>query len=319
MWQRYTDELTPQSWNRFVETHGPLSGRFLQSWEWGEFLGAERWLLREDETGQKMLVGVASIVYKTIPGFGRYAYCPRGPIVKNQQSFPELDSILFFRFDPPKDLAHGFGIKTSPVQPPMTRITDLQQNEDEMFASLHPKTRYNIRLADRHGVHVRTDLRDFDSVWPLFTSTSARGDFRLHAKVHYARMLKQLNDHQHGARAFLASAWYEDRPVAANIMVDFAGVRTYLHGASSYESRHVMAPHLLHWKLMNDARQNGLTYYDWWGVGPEDDPHHPWAGVSRFKRSFPGEDMSYPGTYDLVKKPFGYRLYRLVRSLRRAL
>ena len=196
----------------------------------------------------------------------------------------------------------------------MTRITDLSKSEEELLASMHPKLRYNIGLAQRNDVRVRFDMDELNRVWHLFGETSGRGQFRLHDKSHYDLMLTSLTGE---CRAFLATAWFEDQPIAANLMVDFAGVRTYLHGASDYEYRTLMAPHLLHWELMRDAKFNGLTVYDWWGVSPQDQPKHPLVGVSRFKRQFPGEDISYPGTYDLVKRPVWYTLYALARRARR--
>lgn len=352
MWNRLDDQMTQQTWDAFVAKHGPVSGRFLQSWGWGEFTGGERWTLsRNPVTGEtalregKSVRGVATVVKKRIPGMGFYAYCPRGPVVGGEVSEGievravrelalQIKKILFFRFDLPQ---RSFGqqswfqndrnakkasknvsrIKpTFPVQPPMTRMTDLSPTEGELMAAMHHKLRYNIRVAERSDVRIRFDMQDLSLAWHLFEGTASRGQFRLHPMVYYERMLSVLTGN---CRAFLATAWYEEQPIAANIMVDFAGVRTYLHGASSYEHRFLMAPHLLHWELIRDAKLNGLTVYDWWGVSPENNPIHPWAGVSRFKRQFPGQDIHYPGTYDLVKRPVWYRVYTLARALRRTM
>ena len=336
MWRKNLDHITPRTWNHFVQTHGPISGQFLQSWQWGEFQKSvgqaiERWVWDEEESEKSRGVddrrreGVALIMKKYLPGFGMYAYCPRGPVVVGdfaevfKQLGEEIGSVLCVRSDIPlREKPHLNRLhKTIDQQPAMTRITNVQIPEDELFASLHHKTRYNIRLADRHDVHVRFDMQDLERVWPLFAGTSKRGQFRLHEKEYYRKMLESLSTPE--CHAFLATAWYEDKPVAANIMIDFGNVRTYLHGASSYEHRSLMAPHMLHWELMNNARHNGLTQYDWWGVAPEDQPHHPWAGISRFKRSFIGEDVIYAGTYDLVKKPVAYAMYSTARQISRLL
>ncbi len=333
MWQRLTSQLTKHTWDRFVITHGPRSGRFLQSWEWGEFQKAvgetvERWVWEEEDKGESErggLKGLAQVMEKKISGFGSYAYCPRGPIMMNEfvQAMIDLSqqnpAFVFWRVDVPIIVVpstQGFH-KTIDLQPAMTRMTDLTMTPETLFASLHHKTRYHIRLADRHGIHTRFDLRDLSEVWPLFERTSSRGEFRLHDKSYYEQMLASLDTSV--CRAFLASAWCEDTPVAATIMIDFGDVRTYVHGASSYEHRSLMAPHFLHWKLIKDAQQSGLTSYDWWGVSPKQESNHPWVGVSRFKRSFPGEEIVYPGTYDLVKRSAWYTLYRLARCLRRAI
>lgn len=118
--------------------------------------------------------------------------------------------------------------------------------------------------------------------------------------------------------AFLAIAKHENDILATNIMIDFGDTRTYLHGASSNVKRNLMAPYLLHWELMKDAQSKGIKFYDWWGIAPIDAPaDHPWAGISRFKRGFGGEEVEYPGTFDLVLHPIKYRFYQFIRSLRR--
>jgi lipid II:glycine glycyltransferase (peptidoglycan interpeptide bridge formation enzyme) len=311
MWSRYVDQFNPQKWNQFVAENGPLLGRFLQSWEWGEFQAAERWVL-----GHK---GVANVVEKKLPGFGMYAYCPRGPVVEGDFSAAvrelteTVDSVLFFRFDPSikTDLP---ALKTIDLQPAHTWITDLTSAQ-ELLASMHPKTRYNINLAQRHDVQIKVDTHSLDDVWPLFEATSGRGKFRLHAKFYYKKMLETLGEGD--CHAHLVTAFFENKPVAANIVIDFADVRTYLHGASSYAHRALMAPYLLHWFLIKDAIEQGMKMYDWWGIAPTNQPDHPWAGVTRFKKSFPGREISYPGTYDLVKRPGWYKVYQLARRFKR--
>lgn len=330
MWSIFQDQIDREHWNHFVFKHGPQSGAFLQSWEWGEFQQETgervvRWIMGEKTEQKFHCSGVATVLMKPLSHIGTYAYCPRGPIIDGDFSvglsglLRVTPSMVFFRSDIPSEILHPvqnfWNHKTQSIQPALTRLTSLADSEQTLLASLPPKTRYNIRLAERRGVRIRFDRQALEDVWPLFEGTSSRGQFRLHKKAYYQRMLATLATAS--CRAFLATAWFEDRPIAANLMLDFGSVRTYLHGASSYEHRALMAPHLLHWQLLNDARQNGLLQYDWWGVAPLDQPRHTWSGISRFKRAFPGEEIAYLGTFDLVKQPVWYTLYQLVRRLRR--
>lgn len=331
MWKRFTDQLTPQQWNDFVRAHGPRSGQFLQSWEWGEFQTAvgervERWIndsSRELQPALSSLVGVATIIKKSVPGFGSYAYLPRGPIVTGDVKTEwtaladQLTDVLFVRSDVPVPqlVASDRVRQTVEQQPAHTRITSLSMTSEELFQSLPSKTRYNIRLAQKQHVHVRFEEVQLDDVWPLFEKTSARGEFRLHQKMYYQTMLNTLTTDE--CRVFLASAWKDEVVIAANVMLDFGQTRTYLHGASAYEHRALMGPHLLHWTLLDEAMKQGMKAYDWWGVAPEEQPAHPWAGLSRFKRSFSGEGVACAGTFDLVKRPVWYTLYALARQIRR--
>jgi lipid II:glycine glycyltransferase (peptidoglycan interpeptide bridge formation enzyme) len=227
------------------------------------------------------------------------------------------DGRVFVRFEPLNDVK-TFGFKkTFSVSPKTTLITSLEKSEEKLLSSFHQKTRYNINLAKRKGVKIEiAKAWELDIVWPLFEETAKRDGFRLHDKKHYEELLKLKSNN---LKVFLAVAFYENRPLAANIMVDFNGTRTYLHGASSNSNRNVMAPFLLHWELLTDAQAKGLKFYDWWGIASSDDPKDPWAGITRFKKGFGGETVRSPGTFDYVLKPSGYLIYKIIRCLKRFL
>lgn len=202
-------------------------------------------------------------------------------------------------------------LRTFEISPSHTLITDLTKSEPDLLASMHEKTRYNVRLAERKGVTVSIGTDSIDAVWPLFEQTASRGQFRLHLKSYYEKMLAS-------GVVFIATAKVGDQVVAANLMVDFDGTRTYLHGASGETHRNVMAPFLLHWELIKDAKRKGIAAYDWWGVAPEGaDESHPWNGITRFKLGFGGERLDSAGTFDFIARPLEYTIYRIIRSIRR--
>ncbi|SRR3989339_1937276 len=327
--KRISNGLAPHmnhtSWNKFVREHGPRSGRFLQSWEWGEFQKvAGEQVNRQMFSGLKagsasggeeddQVIGIAQWLDRSIPLFGSYRFCPKGPIGAWQPTGPDT---LFLRIESSDSDLPPHATKSIDLDPSHTWITDVSSTEEDLLAGMHPKTRYNIRVAQKHGVRVDIESYDFEAVWALFEQTSSRGQFRLHRKTYYKQMIESLAGGE--CRAFLATAFFEEKLLAANIMIDFGDTRTYLHGASSNEQRNLMGPYLLHWELMRDAKEQGFRFYDWWGVAPMDAPEdHPWSGISRFKRGFGGEEVASLGTYDVVLKSWRYRLYLLVRHIRR--
>lgn len=315
-------------WNAFVRDHAPRSGAFLQSWEWGEFQRAAghapRRVLSTDDRGPAV---AAQLIETALPFGWTYLYCPRGPVARPDASatVPRVLSAvarkkgaLFARFEPTEFASRaGLDIRdTVALSPAHTVITDLSHTYADLSAAQHPKTRYNIGLAERKGVVIELDAKAFDEAWDLFGATAARGQFRLHARRYYEKMLATLTTD--GCRAFLAVARFEGKAVAANVMIDCWGTRTYLHGASANVHREVMAPYLLHWALVNEAKHRGMRFYDWWGVAPEDaDASHPWHGITRFKMGFGGERVGYAGTFDLIAKPKMYALYQWIRRARR--
>jgi lipid II:glycine glycyltransferase (peptidoglycan interpeptide bridge formation enzyme) len=315
-------------WNGLVREHGPRSGAFLQSWEWGEFQKATgrrvRRVVLSDDRGP---AAAGQFLENRLPFGCRYLYCPRGPVARPDASSSAralLSAVtgkagaLFARFEPTAFAGMGEtdARPVAAVSPSNSLLTDLTLSFDDLSRGRHAKTRYNVGLAERKGVSVDLNSSAFGEAWALFEATAARGGFRLHPRRYYERMLSTLSGD--GCRAFLAVARYDGTAVAANVMVDFHGARTYLHGASANVHREAMAPYLLHWALLTEAKHRGLRRYDWWGVAPEGaDDAHPWAGITRFKLGFGGARVDYPGTFDYVAKPAAYCLYQFVRSVRR--
>lgn len=298
-------------WNKFILDHAPKSGAFLQMWEWGEFqesIGKTVNRILTDEMAAQM-IQMSLMIGK------KYWYCPRGPIGQIDLDRLKDDRSLFLRLDPPVgSFKHGRHVGS--VQPADTLITDLSQKSDDLLKGMHSKTRYNIRLAKKKGVEIEISPANvvFQDVWPIFKATSSRGAFVMqHTQVFYEQMLESLSTDD--CRAYLAIARHKKDILAANIMIDCAGTRTYLHGASSNEKRNLMAPYLLHWALIEDAKEKGIDSYDWWGIAPEGVENHKWAGVTRFKLGFGGERLSYAGAFDIVQNSLWYWGYQIARKL----
>ena len=300
-------------------------GDFLQSWEWGTFqekAGMQVLRLKDAETG-----AMAQLMRRALPFGKRYWYCPRGPLgsMPGLVELPQTKSGMFLRFEPQASQEMAGALKVADIQPGQTLIVDLKQDQETLLAAMHEKWRYNIRLAERKGVRVYMagagDASALDVFWGLLNETTERDRFRAHDKEYYRLMLETLSGdpEEDGKRrpvARLVFAEHDGKVLAANLMIYFGGTATYLHGASSRERREVMAPQLLHWKAMTDAKAWGYTAYDFWGVAPEGVENHPWAGITHFKRGFGGKYVSYPGTYDLPIDRFWYTLYRLARRAR---
>ena len=105
-------------------------------------------------------------------------------------------------------------------------------------------------------------------------------------------------------------AEYERQIIAANLVNFYGDTATYLHGSSSSKNRQVMAPHLLQWEQIKEAKNRGMKYYDFWGFDED-----KWPGVSRFKKGFGGEIVEYAGAYDLIWNKLWYQLYNLAKKI----
>lgn len=316
-----------KSLDDFITGQNPWSGQFLQSWIWGEFqksLGRPiRRLGINNEENQ--LSAATLLISQPLPFGCNYLYSPKGPIIAEESLAEKLsdevsqianqEKSLFWRTEPLVIKSENHQLKkTKEIQPSQTILLDLAKPEDRLLAEMHPKTRYNIGLAQKKGIKVfqTEDKKYLEDFCRLIKETSGRDRFNPHPAGYYAKMMEALS----GQILKLFIAQYQDKILVINFVVHFGKVVTYLHGASSNFDRNLMTPYLAQWETIRWAKNNGFELYDFWGVAPADQPNHPWQGLSRFKRGFGGQAISYPGAYDLIFRRNWYKLYNIVRTLR---
>lgn len=321
-------------YNRFVAAHP--SGSFLQSWEWGtwqEQLGHQvyRFFIKN---GEQTLLS-AQVLQLNIPRLNKnYLYLPYGPLVAAEAP-PEtlnyfIDQLrnkypenLFIRFEP-KDQPGIIGRLTRHIQPGKTLVVSLQQSTEQLLATMHHKTRYNIKVAERHGVQVSAEPivtpkygLHLQECLELLIQTAQRQGFKSHAPDYY----KQLIDFfamQPESDCTLAvyKALLNQKLLATAIMIDFGTTRTYLFGGTSEQQKNVMAPYALHWQAIRDAKNQGLSQYDFWGV---ETAGGQTPGFVRFKLGWGGQIVSYPPATDLIQHHSWYTIYNVFRYLHRQL
>ena len=316
-------------WNSWLIAN---NSSFTQSWEWGEILLSEgKRVERLAVVDGGEVLAQAHVIYTNIPFGWRYAFCPKGPVESSKfkvQSYKVYEQLakyfknkncIFLRVEPASIIHDSKFIiqKTIDINPPATLILDLRKTEAELLAGMHQKTRYNINLAQKKGIRVE-EKKDVEVFWSLMNETGRRDNFKLHDRGHYEKVLASPLTKQ-------LIAYFENKPIACCVFAGFGDTFTYLYGASSYESRNLMAPYMLQWEGAKTGKRLGYKKYDFFGVAPkindgaeyEYDPKHQYAGVTRFKLGFGGKPYQAPGTLDIVIDNTKYKLYNLLRKLSR--
>lgn len=291
----------------------------LQSREWEEF---------EKALGQPTFwIDDVLLVKNRVQGEMGYFYCPRGPkeitrsFLEKAVKLANEERVIFIRMEPlsffnPSDFKGFTFVKSIDLNPANTLVLNLNKDQDKLLSEMKQKTRYNLNLAVKKGVSVEvtSDPGKIEIFYNLMKETSARDKFGAHTLRHYKKQVETLGP-KGIIKLYLAK--YEGRYIAANMVSFFGNTVSYHHGASSNEYRNVMAPYLLQWEAILDAKKEGYRYYDFWGIAPHDDPRHKWAGVTRFKKGLGGEPLNFPGTWDLVINKKLYFLYKVFRALNR--
>jgi len=330
---------------------------FLQSSMWGEFKSrfdstAKAFLIdwQKGETTKTLPLLALCRRFAIVFGFGfSFAYIPWGslpdffPAEDRAKALAELALKLkpflskdtaFIRFEPPwhyKDgdenfknesvmlTSAGFKKAAATVQPPDTVIVNLNPSHEEILASMKSKWRYNVSLAEKKGVKVKTcGVQDIELFYALLKETAARDGIAIHG-INYYRTLFEVCEKQNKKNQFirLYTAEHEGDLIAAIVVLFRDKDATYLYGASSNNKRNLMAPYALQWKAMQDAKEAGCINYDLFGIPPNEDPNHPMAGLYRFKTGFGGQIIHRPGSWDYRYKKVMYNLFNKAEALRK--
>jgi lipid II:glycine glycyltransferase (peptidoglycan interpeptide bridge formation enzyme) len=78
-----------------------------------------------------------------------------------------------------------------------------------------------------------------------------------------------------------------------------------------------MGNDLAWWAAISGATAAGCRDFDLWGIPPPDaGPEHPWHGLGFFKAEFGGDEVTYPGAWQLIVSAAGSRLISLEQRSR---
>ncbi|MFH1769412.1 MAG: peptidoglycan bridge formation glycyltransferase FemA/FemB family protein [Parcubacteria group bacterium] len=300
---------------------------FLQSQSWAEFqisLGREVFEYNKE--------GIRALVIRMPTRFGKsYLYIPYGPEmdfnlmtggIKNPVSkFIEWlkgvareNGAIFVKAEPMQDniteaiISGGFERSRKPIEPHKTVVIDLDSASDQLLAGMHHKTRYNIKVADKHGIKVESS-DNLDPFWDLMEKTTKRDKFYSQPREYYEKFFQRYKETKE-AKIQIWYAKHEGKEISVATVLRSGDTAYYLHGASDHEYRSMMAPYALHWKIIRDLKARKVKKYDMWGIDAK-----RWPGVTRFKLGWGGRVVEYPGAFDLTVSGFWHLVYKMGRKI----
>jgi peptidoglycan pentaglycine glycine transferase (the first glycine) len=312
-------DVEQTAWDEAVLARG---GHLLQSWRWGAFKAQFGWHVERVVARSGEDISLAQILFRHRAGVS-IGYIPRGPVLPSgdlhaaRELRAQIDRVARCRraltiiVEPdqpfPAEVADELRLQPgpAPIQPSRTVKVDLL-DDTGLLAQMHPKMRYNVRLAQRRGVVIRRvgdAVAASDEFYALLRDTAARNEFIIHTPEYYRAFLRLFGDD-----IALLFADVEGRVAAAAVAVAFGDEAIYMYGASSTQDRGHGAAFLLQFEAMRWARERGCLRYDLWGI-PEQDPEtsrhqdgdrlvstsgSDRRGLYEFKTRFGGQIVSYP-------------------------
>ncbi len=328
-------ETTINEIETYNDLYDTLALHPLQSWEWGEFrkkTGTEIYRFGEYHNGK--LIHIFQLTLHKIPktnffvGYIPKSAIPSGTLLLFLTDFFKNKKLIFIKFEPAvettekhidKDLEVGRYILNLSPRPLFTKYTfqiDLTKSEETLLKEMKPKTRYNVRLADKKGVTVEEDNSNesFETYLKLQKETTKRQGFYAHNEKYHRLLWETLKPAQ---IARILTAKYNNEVLVSWMVFLFNNVLYYPYGGSSDKYRKLMPSNLMLFKASLWGKENGAKTFDLWGaLGENPDPKDSWIGFHKFKEGYSPKHVEFIGSFDFVLNPFMYSIYNFVDNLR---
>lgn len=333
---KYTTELIINKtiWEKFLLSQNPYS--FLQSWDWGE---------TNEECGSKIfrlgfkkdnkLVGICLLIKENAKR-GPHLVIPGGPIinwkdkkivsifVNSVKKLAIKEQVWFFRVRPElRDSEDNrlFFRKLGFVPAPMhlnaenTWILDISKSEEELLSGMRKSTRYLVKksLNQELEIEISKDPKTASILFELQKETAKRHNFVGFSEKLFASEIRLFANDNNGAVFICRNG---DIVLAAAIIIFYNDTAYYHFSGSVSGHNEIPFSYFLQWQIIKEAKRRGLKFYNFWGIAPNNNPNHRFAGVTLFKTGFGGERIDWLHAHDMLINPL-YWLTYYFETLRR--
>lgn len=323
-----------EQWERFLAERAEAN--FLQSWNWSLFhqkLGKKTFPIGLFE--QDIQVG-AALAVKEEAKRGKYLTVAGGPLLdwNNRQQLHAMFSALknlakeehcqFVRIRPQevdslslRQTVHELGLVESPMHltADLTLQLDLTKSEEELLAEMRKNTRYEVRRVEKLGVEV-TESENPAEIQRFYEQQLAVAKRHNFVPFGYQFLHDQFQTFVVDHQARLFHSFFEGKLLATAFILFYHNEAVYHYGVSTEDNERLPGSYACQWAAIKWAKAHGGLRYNFWGIAPQDQPQHRFAGVSVFKRGFGGQEVQYLPAHDLPISA-SYQLVRGFELLRK--
>lgn len=321
-----------KKYNKFLENNNLVS--FTQNLNWSIVKNNWNKECVYLEKNNRIYAGMLILIQK-VPGTNvSFLYSPRGPVcdiydIKTlNELMSEVDKIAkkynayMFTCDPCikndenlKKVLRKNGYKTQKrnsdpkdmINPKFEAKLYLEgKTEEDLLKEFSQKTRYNIKLADRHGLKVRYshNKKDLKIFYDIYKITTERDKIGFRPYEYFERMLEAYDKHQ--LRIYIVE--YNKEPLSAAIATCYGNELYYVYGASSNNHRNLMPNYKMQMEMIRWGLKEKCKVYNFGGIVYMEKNN----GLYRFKTGFCKKQgiEEYIGKINKIYKPYSY--YKLV-------
>jgi lipid II:glycine glycyltransferase (peptidoglycan interpeptide bridge formation enzyme) len=308
-------------WESFLLSNSPHT--FLQSWYWGEVrqaMGSKIFRWGIEKRGKLEAV---CLIIKEEARRGPYLLVPAGPVMnwdnEDIRSFfldeiiklARKENVWFIRLRPELEDSplwtkrlRRWGFFPSPmhVHAENTWVLEIDKNDEELLTGMRKSTRYLVRKSLKLGfsLNISDDPQEASLLYKLQQKTAQRHSFVGFSEKLFFNEIKFFGK-DNLAKVFVCN--YKRKPLAAAIIVFYGNSAYYHYSGSVSEYNKLPFSYFLQWMIIQEAKKRKLKFYNFWGIAPNDDPSHRFAGVTLFKTGFGGKRVNWLHAQDFPLTP----------------
>lgn len=324
-------------WNNFVINNDFHFYSFLSSWQWTEFqeLAWKKVFKFGIYDEKSKLIWLLPLIKNEAKRWS-YLFAPHTPlIIKKIDFFLVLKDIISFLKEFAKKEKVDFIRLNSPVKntkenkksfeklwflnAPMhehaedTHLLDLKPDNETLLNNIKKGDRYYINRAIKEWVEIVfwNTKEQIQALTSMHIEHSKKIGYHAFSKEFIDNLYKVFSDD-----ITTISARYNWNIESILMTIKFWKTCVYYIATSDIINPKFSPNYLCQWEAIKNAKEKGCETYNFWWVSPDENPKHPIAWVSKFKRKFTGYDYSLLHAQDLpiTKK---YCINFLVETIRR--
>lgn len=328
-----------KKWNDFIINSNFKFYSFLQSWEWWVFQElCWKKIIRYWIFEWKKQIWSIQII-KIFAKRANYYFIPHWPlfiwdkeeilkeVIKNLKNIAKKDKITFIRFNSGfkntienQNIFKKLCFKNAPMHEHAedTHLLDLIKTEEELFSSIKKKDRYYINRAVKEWVEIKisNEKEQIETLIKMHHNHSHRTNWKRQYHAFSKEFIYNLYKSFWKENITTITASFNWIVESSLMTIKFWKTCVYYIAASNIKNPKFSPNYLCQWEAIKNAKQSWCETYNFWGISPDNNPKHPIAWVTKFKRKFNWYDYSLLHAQDYILKK-SYYFNWVVETFRR--
>lgn len=198
------------------------------------------------------------------------------------------EKVFSLRWEPTSPLrpSPNFHISSWPLIGTKTLRVNLKPSLKNIFASFKKDCRYALRKCSK--LKVQCSINKFDVFYDIWRKEAKRKKLWIPSYKEYQNLLSSF-----GKQAFCLT--YGN--LAGAVILTHQNTAYYYYSACLPAGKPLQLPYLIVWECIKQAKKMGCTVWDFEGIYDDRWPNPGWLGFSHFKKSFGGQEIAFPGSF----------------------